>query len=406
MTIHTSSGEKKRVLIAHPARQHSHQAALSLLEAGLLGCYATGIPVRDEQLGKLSGRLVRALSVYEPVEIPTELIRLNMAAPIVNRVFARYLPERLTQPIQYETYRSFDRWVANLIARQRFDAVVAYENSALQTFRQAKRRGIACILDAASLHRAEADRRLEVRMPRAYKRGVDRRKDMEVTLADCIFVTSDLAAQTYRSNIAQQTRIETILLGADIDRFTPVSPSVIMEPFTFIFVGAGTERKGFDFLLNAIAELRKEDYSFKVAVAGVIDRTLLAGRQELMPIIDQCGMIGHDKLIKVLRGAQCLVLPSRFDAFGMVVPEAMACGLPVIVSDMVGAKQIVEEGRNGFVVPTGDVDALVDRMRWFLRNKGNLENMSVAARATAECVSWVNYRRRFAMAIREVMLDR
>jgi hypothetical protein len=45
-------------------------------------------------------------------------------------------------------------------------------------------------------------------------------------------------------------------------------------------------------------------------------------------------------------------------------------------------------------------------MRWFLRNKGNLENMSVAARATAECVSWVNYRRRFAMAIREVMLDR
>src|SRR5262249_19340883 len=61
-------------------------------------------------------------------------------------------------------------------------------------------------------------------------------------------------------------------------------------------------------------------------------------------------------------------LPSRVDGFGMAVPEAMACGVPAIVSDMVGAKEVIEEGHNGFIVPSGNSDALVDRMRWCICN--------------------------------------
>jgi glycosyltransferase involved in cell wall biosynthesis len=101
-----------------------------------------------------------------------------------------------------------------------------------------------------------------------------------------------------------------------------------------------------------------------------------------------------------------LILPSRLDAFGMVVPEAMACGIPVIVSDMVGAKQIVEEGRNGFIVPAENVESLVDRMRWCIQNTHSLKQMSGAARATAECLGWASYRPRLATAVREVLQGR
>jgi glycosyltransferase involved in cell wall biosynthesis len=87
----------------------------------------------------------------------------------------------------------------------------------------------------------------------------------------------------------------------------------------------------------------------------------------------------------------------------MVVPEAMACGIPVIVSDMVGAKQIVEEGRNGFIVPVGNVDALVHRMRWCIRNTYLLKKMSDAARASAESLGWASYRQRLTTAVREVL---
>ena len=404
-TAHSWNVDRRRILVAHPGRQHSHQAALGLLEAGLLGCYATGVPVRADQCGTLFSSVVRRLSVYDRVEIPIELVRLNMVAPVVNRLLARTLPEFLIRPIQYETYRSFDRWVANLIAREHFDAVIAYENSALQTFRQAKSQGMTCILDAASLHRVEADRRIKIRMPSAHKKQVDRQKDLEVTLADCVVVTSELAAESYRSNIDARIQLKTILLGTDTDLFTPKKDmqDPADRPFAFAFVGAGTLRKGFDLLLEAIERLRAEGHSFEVVVAGNVDRSLLAGRTDLMSVDHKFGVIGHKALVSVLRDADCLVLPSRFDSFGLVVTEAMACGLPVIVSDMVGAKQIVEEGQNGFVVPAGDAEALANRMRWFLHNQASIGRMSIAARASAEALSWTNYRRKFAAAVQEVL---
>src|SRR5262245_36059213 len=173
---------KWRVLIAHPGRQHSHQAALALHEAGYLACYATGIPVSKRQFGRAGQRLLEKYSVYDEVDVLVHLTRLNMLAPVVNRLFARRLPEYVIGPALYETYRIFDRWVARLIARQHFDAVIAYENSALYTFEAARKVGAACILDAASLHRIEADRRYDAGLPHAFRRRVEVRKDMEVTL--------------------------------------------------------------------------------------------------------------------------------------------------------------------------------------------------------------------------------
>lgn len=78
----------------------------------------------------------------------------------------------------------------------------------------------------------------------------------------------------------------------------------------------------------------------------------------------------------------------------------------MIVSDMVGAKHLVENGRNGFVVPAGNLGALLDKMRWFIHNKAFLNEMSISARAAAEQASWVKYRQRFVSAVREVLLDR
>jgi glycosyltransferase involved in cell wall biosynthesis len=408
--ILSRSEPRWRVLIAHPGRQHSHQAALALHEAGYLACYATGIPVSKFQFGRFGQRLLSKYSAYDGVDVPAQLTRLNMVSPVLNRVVARHLPEYLALPLHYEANRIFDRWVATLIGRQHFDAVIVYETSALHSFRAAKKVGAKCILDAASLHRIEADQRYEVVLPRAYKSMVDRRKDMEVALADCIFATSDLAAETYRAHV-ERVPVKSITLGVDIDRFKPAARhvgSVSSEgsTFTFVFVGTATRRKGFDLLVESVERLLQEGLSFRVLVAGNIDKALLAGQERALQAIVEYGRIGHDELVSVLGDADCLLLPSRVDSFGMVVPEAMACGLPVIVSDMVGAKQLIEEGRNGFVVPAGDVNALVERMRWSIINRVSLERMSAAARAAAEQASWANYRCRFADAVREVLLER
>jgi glycosyltransferase involved in cell wall biosynthesis len=408
--ILASAEPKWRVLIAHPGRQYSHQAALALHEAGYLACYATGIPVSNRQFGRAGQWLLGKYSVYDDVAVPLQLTRLNMVAPIVNRLLARHLPEYVVGPLQYETYRIFDRWIAKLIARQHVDAVIAYENSALHTFEAAKEIGAACILDAASLHRVEADQRYQVGLPPAYKRRIDLRKDMEVDLADCIFTTSDLAAQSYLTHIRSSIMVKPIHLGVDVDIFKPAAHNIALnssgEPFSFVFVGTATRRKGFDLLIDSVERLLEEGLPFRIVVAGVMDESLFVGKKRVLQTIRHCGMIGHNELAAVLRNAHCLVLPSRFDSFGMVVPEAMACGLPVIVSDMVGAKQLVEDGRSGFVVPAGSLNALMDKMRWFIHNRELFNQMSFAARAAAEEASWAKYRRRFAVAVREVLVER
>jgi glycosyltransferase involved in cell wall biosynthesis len=336
-----------------------------------------------------------------------------MVAPVFNRLFARHVPgfaKFAIEPIQYQTYRMFDRWVAGLIARDHFDAVIAYENSALFSFQTAKKTGAKCILDAASLHRVEADRRLESGPPKAYKARVDLRKDREVVLADCIFATSELAAESYRANIGSEKCVKTIPLGVDTDRFKPgmeqKSSYTALEPFTFIFVGSGTGIKGFDFILESMERLLSEGLSFRLSVAGIIDRSLLTGRERVLNNIREYGMVSHNELPSVLRSAQCLLLPSRVDGFGLVVPEAMACGVPAIVSDTVGAKELIEEGHNGFIVPSGNSGALIERMRWCIWNATSVHSMSTAARAAAERYSWANYRRRLSAAVREVLSPR
>ena len=101
----------------------------------------------------------------------------------------------------------------------------------------------------------------------------------------------------------------------------------------------------------------------------------------------------------VLRGASVLVLPSVQDGFGLVVLEAMAAGLPVIVSDHVGAKDCVREGVDGFVVPVRDADAIAERLRWLRADRSRQRRMGLNAREQALRYTWDAYRQRLLAKI-------
>jgi glycosyltransferase involved in cell wall biosynthesis len=86
------------------------------------------------------------------------------------------------------------------------------------------------------------------------------------------------------------------------------------------------------------------------------------------------------------------VLPSLADGFGMVVPQAMACGLPVIVTENVGAADIVRDGRSGFIVPVRDVEALCEKLRFLHENRDLAREMGRQARQDVICgYTWDDY---------------
>ncbi len=99
------------------------------------------------------------------------------------------------------------------------------------------------------------------------------------------------------------------------------------------------------------------------------------------------GFVNQSGLPEVYAASDVLVLPSGYEAFGVVVNEAMLCACPVIVSDNVGAGlDLVREGETGFIFPTGDVDALCELLREALQSPERLKRMGEAARKRME--SW------------------
>jgi glycosyltransferase involved in cell wall biosynthesis len=96
-----------------------------------------------------------------------------------------------------------------------------------------------------------------------------------------------------------------------------------------------------------------ERYREHAAAAGLGDRVHFVGR------------VGHDRLPDLLRASDFLLLTSDLESFGMVLIEAMACGKPVVATDLPGPRAVVADGSTGFVAPRGDVCAIaatLDRM--------------------------------------------
>ena len=100
------------------------------------------------------------------------------------------------------------------------------------------------------------------------------------------------------------------------------------------------------------------------------------------------------------------VLPSLFEPFGLVVNEAMLCGLPVAVSDSVGAKfDLVRPDENGYVFPAGDVEALAAILRQILPDEEKRARMGCAARSRMETWSPQEYVDSFVRAVKFVAKD-
>jgi glycosyltransferase involved in cell wall biosynthesis len=282
------------------------------------------------------------------------------------------------------------------------NAVLACEISALTTFERARRLGMTTILDAPSLHHRAQDRLHGTTDSPALHRRVTRVKDLEIALADHVLTVSELARETYLEAGVPGERVHAVPLGADTGLFTPAAEPRSGE-LRFLFSGATIHRKGFDLLLDAFAQVQAAKPGVELRIVGPRGDSFGLLGERAIPNISVVGPVGQRELAEEFRQADCLVLPSRNDSYGMVVAEALAAGLPVLVSDMVGAKTLVEPGRNGWIVPAGDAAALAERMLGCARNPEAVRGMRDDCRRAAEAATWPAYRRRFADLIRALV---
>ena len=251
------------------------------------------------------------------------------------------------------------------------------------------------VLDAASVHHAWQDRFMRPIEGAAAHRRIVARKDEETSLADYVLCTSEFARASYMEAGVPPECVHAISLGVDTERFQishrVEETKVEHKDLQFVFVGNGAPLKGLDLLRTAVESLRSAGRRVLVTIiGGAAELPEVAGNDAFQCI----RWMNHRQLADELPKHDVLVLPSRFDSFGMAVAEAMACGLPAIVTENVGAKEMVVPNESGLIIPANDASALARAMTWFIDHRDSLPAMSAAARAAAERYDWSAYRSR------------
>ena len=176
------------------------------------------------------------------------------------------------------------------------------------------------------------------------------------------------AVEQYRREFSDGRAYVNLPYFSNLDRFRSERPAARVREgcTTFLFSGALIPRKGVDLLAAAFLRLAAErrDVRLRVMGSGELDHQMKA---TLAPVADRVEFMGFrdwDELPDAYHAADVLCAPSRYDGWALVVPEALAAGLPVVGTDRTGAAlEFIQPCRNGWLLPTGDVDALHRAMR-------------------------------------------
>ena len=293
--------------------------------------------------------------------------------------------------------RLFDHWAANWIGSD--TNFYGWLHQSLACIRAVHRNGGLAFVDRGSVEPCKQQHWLTEEYVRFGLQSAPipsqtvQRMQAEGIEADGIFVPSRLVAESYIEAGFPFKKIFINPLGVDASRYTPRSATPAEHPLRFVFVGQLSIQKGLPDLLAAWHKI--QPCNAELTLAGIIPPD---EESVIRPLLNQTHRIqwkGHcTDVPALLRECDVLILPSAQDGFGLVVLEALACGLPVIVSDRVGAKDCVRDKINGRIFEFGFHDHLIENLRWFLDTPDRSSQMREAALNTAKEYSWEAYGQR------------
>lgn len=178
-----------------------------------------------------------------------------------------------------------------------------------------------------------------------------------------IWGIGEFAVSGYRKEFGTQREYFNLPYFSDLKRFETPEREAKRER-VFLFSGSLIARKGVDLLASAFVRLDLANVRLRIVGDGPLRESLM---EKLAPVKERVEFVGFrdwQELPGEYAAADVLCVPSRYDGWGLVVPEGLAVGLPVIATDRMGAAlEFVRTGNNGWLIPAGDEEALLKAMR-------------------------------------------
>jgi glycosyltransferase involved in cell wall biosynthesis len=412
----------KFLLGSLPHNSHVQNIAQALYEEDALGAFCSGTvdhyrngwsKAARRFLGRTVPGLDRRLQRRRIVTIPEELVDYHRTWDgLVTAAHGLKLGENLKDWLWDRSEHDFAEFCARRIAEPEFDAYFGIEYGALEALRVARNLGKTAVIGFLSPHHEilnqwvypEYSRFPELLTPYAERlmrltRLRTDRKNEEARLADIVHTASRFTANSLIKYAGVDAKnVISVPLGGPPAIQAAELPDAPSQPVKFIYSGPVSVRKGAHYLLQAWRLLE----AGPIASLDIFGTMLLPARcLENVSYVTLRGHVSSAALRQAYTEASVLIFPTLCDGFGMVVQEAFAHGLPVITTTNAGAADLIEEGKNGFVIPPRDPEALAQIMSWCIAHPEELWKMRVAALKTAESWTWRDFRETFKLKLRE-----
>lgn len=397
------------VLVVHPGTQHSFRLAAELARRQVLGGFYTGTAF-------LAGGWIDRASRWMPTKWRRKLANRRLPEVRAECLHTQPITEATAlwrlrrggndQQVWHQRAEKFQRAIPEG-ALSAASAAVGFDTSSWILAERCRRLAVPFILDQSIGH---PDSKLPLyalarQQYPAWNDGIDERRPevraaerQEHDIATRVVSASSFTSKSLVENGVDPAKIRVISYGVDLERFA-VQPRPASRPTRFIFVGFVNARKGVPLLLDAWR---------KIGGAGA--ELWLVGRvspavQPLLPDLPGVryfGAVPHEEVGRLMQQCDVLVFPSYFEGFGLVLLEAMACGLPIITTTATAGPDLAAEGESGWIFEPGALDQLAAAMTNCLEHPAQVAEMGRLARATAERFTWSNYGDRWMGLLGEV----
>ncbi len=414
-SVASNRTQSRSVLVACPdARPPAYEAVVGFAEAGRLDRFLTGFyygghgpgsELARQYLPCQFARIRRTLRKRHDRRIPANRVAsswsFDASLAVENRLASRR-PSAQQALARWRT-RRFDHQVARSLERQRPDAAFLFSDVgselALPTCRRLGIPSILSMVHGDVREEQEVLAREAVESPDFFPIYLgDGRLDLtaldwlhqrrlrDIELADRILVPSNHIAETLARHGTPRDRITVIPYAADTRRFHPRAEKRPGESCTFLFAGGITQRKGIKYLLEAWRLIRRPGWKLQLVGALPSNPGPLVGYRDE---VEHLGRVAHAEMPATMAAADVFVFPSLFEGSAVVTYEALACGLPSVVTLESGS--VVRDGTDGLIVPSADIESLASAMERLGSDPELRAGMARSARQRAESFGWPRY---------------
>lgn len=412
-----------KIIVVHPGKQHSYRLAESLEKEGHLLNYITSVYNKDKSWTNLIGSFLKGddknrFLTRKNMYFDEKVIQFCEIRGLLLLLLYRIQPKsKLTIHLEKNIHKTVYKKTIQYAKGTSADAIVFYGGLQKEHFELKDKlcSNIKVIIDVPIATGEYMKKILEndIQITRDEYTKIEQANTWSKAssndnipirnlLADGFLAGSSFVKKSLTTYGADQSKIKIVPYGVDTSKFTKKQYNNRVDKVTFIFVGRVDRRKGIQHLLPAFKRL--DTQKTELILVGQYDKNdSLIKKYIELPNIKFKGFVTQDVVVDLYKGADVFVLPSLGEGLAQVGIEAMSCGLPIIVSKNAGVNDLIENGKEGFIVPVSNSDLLYEQMKWFVDNINEIKSMGINASETAGKYTWEYYGLNVCNAIKEIL---